>query len=72
MRGRPRQPTEDPLALALRGWRDSHGINVPQAAAVLGVPQRTLEKIEQGGGFRYPQLLLLALEKKLKKSELPH
>lgn len=69
MRGRPRQPTDDPLALALRGWRDRHSLNIPQAVQVLGVPQRTLEKIEQGGGFRYPRLLLLALKKNPKKPD---
>lgn len=72
MAGRPRT-TEltDPLAIALRTWRDRYALSVPRAAIVLGVPQRTLEQIEQGGGFRYPELLLMALEKKLKKSGLP-
>lgn len=72
MRGRPRSATiTDPLGLALRAWRDRYGLSIPQSGAVLGVPTSTLEKIEQGHGFRYPQLLAMALEKKLKKDDLP-
>lgn len=70
MAGRPRtKELTDPLALALRAWRDKHGLSVPQAVEILGVPQSTLEKIEQGTGFRYPQLLMLAL-KNCKKSDV--
>lgn len=72
MRGRPRTATiSDPLAVALRAWRDRYGLSIPQSVEVLGVPQRTLEQIEQGGGFRYPLLLSMALEKKLEESDLP-
>jgi transcriptional regulator with XRE-family HTH domain len=73
MRGRPRTAElTDPLAVALRAWRDRYGLSIPQAVDVLGVPQRTLEQIEQGRGFRYPALLLMALEKKLKKADFPY
>ncbi len=52
--------TEKALADELRAWRRSH--TVGQAAACLGVPLRTLNGIEQGRGFRYEQLLRLAMK----------
>jgi hypothetical protein len=47
------------LALAVKTWRGQ--VPVRAAAAALGLPQRTLEGIEQGRGFRYPELLKNAL-----------
>lgn len=45
-----------------RDWRTSAGLTAARAAEVLGIPKRTLENIEQGRGFPYPQLLALALQ----------
>lgn len=47
------------LAAALRGWRGR--MRLPDVARMLGVPVKTLEHVEQGRGFRYPRLLLLAM-----------
>lgn len=60
---------EDPAALAerLKTWRRGGQIegdylfDAPHAAQLLGIGVRTYEGIEQGRGFRYPQLLRLAL-----------
>jgi hypothetical protein len=46
------------LAEKARAWRGS--VSVAKAAPQLGIPKRTWEGIEQGKGFRYPDLLLLA------------
>jgi hypothetical protein len=51
--------TEIDLAAQLKAWRGDSSIR--QAAEVLGIPHRTLEGVEQGRGFRYPELLLHAL-----------
>ena len=48
------------LAVTVKKWRGD--IPVSRAAQLLGIPQRTLEGVEQGRGFRYPQLLILALQ----------
>lgn len=47
------------LAQIVKEWRGD--MTVEQAAALIGLPARTLNGIEQGRGFRYPQLLMLAL-----------
>lgn len=49
------------LAHAVKAWRGRTPVR--EAAKVLGLPQRTLEGIEQGRGFRYPELLKNALER---------
>lgn len=55
------------LAAILKKWRgvtpeQPHGaFPVSRAAQILGIPKRTLEGIEQGRGFRYPRLLILAI-----------
>ena len=48
------------LAAAVKKWRGD--IPASRAALLLGIPRRTLEGVEQGRGFRYPQLLILALQ----------
>jgi hypothetical protein len=48
------------LARQVKAWRGKVPARV--AAEQIGVPRRTLEWIEQGNGFRYPELLLIALE----------
>lgn len=48
------------LAEAVKRWRGD--VPASRAAQLLGIPQRTLEGIEQGRGFRYPHLLILALQ----------
>jgi DNA-binding XRE family transcriptional regulator len=50
------------LAQAVKCWREAAALPASRAAQLLGIPQRTLEGVEQGRGFRYPQLLILALE----------
>ena len=47
------------LALAVKTWRGTATARV--AAKTLGLPTRTLEGIEQGRGFRYPEMLKNAL-----------
>jgi len=57
----------DELADELRSWRRGDApegeflFSAARAAEMLGLPLRTYEGIEQGRGFRYPQLLRLAL-----------
>ncbi len=50
------------LALLLREWRAEKGLNTKKAGEVLGIPHRTVEYIEGGRGFKYPELLRLALQ----------
>jgi transcriptional regulator with XRE-family HTH domain len=50
------------LAETLKLWRAEQGVSVAGAAMLLGLPQRTLEGIEQGRPFRYEKLLRLALK----------
>lgn len=50
------------LARALKAWRADADITAAHASQMLGIPIRTLDGIEQGRGFRYPRLLLLALQ----------
>ena len=47
------------LAEQVKTWRGT--LSAREATAKLGMPQRTLEGIEQGRPFRYEQLLRLAL-----------
>lgn len=47
------------LAGAVKNWRGS--MSSKSAASALGLSPRTLEGVEQGRGFRYPRLLMLAL-----------
>ena len=49
------------LARMLKQWRAEADISVSRAEEMLGISARTLEGIEQGRGFRYPKLLVLAL-----------
>lgn len=52
--------TPDELARTVKEWRQKTPAG--EAAEKLGLSKRTLEGIEQGRGFRYPQLLLLAMK----------
>lgn len=52
-------PTAAEIAATVRAWRADRPVVV--AAALLGLPARTFESIEQGRGFRYPRLLALAM-----------
>lgn len=51
--------TNDDLAAAVKAWRGR--LPAREAAIELGIPKRTLDGIEQGRGFRYPELLLRAM-----------
>lgn len=55
-------PRTKPLAETVKMWRAEQGLSAAGAADVLGLPQRTLEGIEQGRPFRYEKLLRLALK----------
>lgn len=71
MAGRPRTAViTDPLAVAVREWRDARGLNVEQTGEALGLAAKTIEHIEQGRGFAHPRLLMLAM-KNFKKSDFP-
>lgn len=48
------------LARAVKNWRGS--MSGKAAASALGLSYRTLEGVEQGRGFRYPRLLILAIK----------
>jgi DNA-binding XRE family transcriptional regulator len=48
------------LAAQVKAWRGK--VPAREAAEILGIPRRTFENIEQGRGFPYPQLLLIALK----------
>lgn len=50
------------LAEHCRQWRDAAQLPASRAAQILGIPTRTYEGIEQGRGFRYPKLLMLAIQ----------
>lgn len=56
------------LAEELKAWRRGNApegtylFEASRAAQMLGLSRRTYEGIEQGRGFRYPQLLRLALQ----------
>ncbi len=50
------------LALEVREWRELQKITAAQAAAMLGMPKSTYDHIEQGLGFKYPRLLILAIQ----------
>lgn len=49
------------LAMLFRDWRAKADMPASRAAQLLGMSKRTYEGIEQGRGFRYPTLLILAL-----------
>lgn len=57
------QAVADELAGLLKEWRNGiqPPISLDLAEQMLDIPRRTLEGIEQGRGFRYPKLLVLAL-----------
>ena len=55
-------PRAKPLAETVKAWRAAHSISAATAADMLGLPQRTLEGIEQGRPFRYEKMLRLALK----------
>lgn len=64
--GEPMAPIDAPeLAALVKAWRDHAGLTISSAARSLGIPQRTLEGIEQGRGIGkrngYARLLMLAL-----------
>jgi hypothetical protein len=48
------------LAAQVKAWRGK--VPAREAADVLGISLRTLQGVEQGRGFNYPTLLLIALE----------
>jgi hypothetical protein len=48
------------LAAQVKAWRGKVPARI--AAELLGIPKRTIDNIEQGRGFPYPQLLLHALK----------
>lgn len=56
------------LAALLKRWRRGGSDDGPyifpasRAAEMLGLPKRTYENIEQGRGFAYPRLIVLALQ----------
>ena len=50
---------DDKLADDFREWRGS--ARMSDIGKKLGVPHRTLEGVEQGRGFRYPDLLRIAM-----------
>lgn len=50
------------IAALVRQWRDRAGISCARAAEILGMSRRTYEGIEQGRGFAYPTLLIVALQ----------
>lgn len=55
------------LAALLRRWRRGGAdegrylFTAARAAEMLGIPLRTYQNIEQGRGFAYPRLIVLAL-----------
>lgn len=46
-------------ACRLRYWRQAEGLNRNEAAAVLGVSNRTIEKWEVGGSIPHPMTFIL-------------
>jgi hypothetical protein len=52
--------TNEELAAEIRAWRGK--VSARKAAERIGVPWRTLEYIEAGKGFRYPELLRIAMQ----------
>jgi len=48
------------LGKALRAWRGA--MTMKEAAELIGIPWRTLEGIEHGRGFSYPQMLKIAMK----------
>lgn len=54
--------TKTELAKLCREWRAKADMPASRAAQVLGLSKRTYEGIEQGRGFTFPTLLILALK----------
>jgi DNA-binding XRE family transcriptional regulator len=50
------------LARDLAAWRAAAALTAKGASMRLGIPARTIEHIEGGRGFRYPELLRLAMQ----------
>jgi hypothetical protein len=57
------------LDKAARKWRGD--VSVAKAAKQLGIPKRTWEGMEQGRGFKYPDLLLLVFSLTECKKDTP-
>jgi hypothetical protein len=51
--------TNEDLAAEVKAWRGK--VPAWKAAEALGLPKRTLDGIEQGRGFRYADLLRVAM-----------
>lgn len=49
------------LATLCREWREKADLTQSRAAQVLGLPYPTYVAVENGRGFRYPNLLVLAM-----------
>jgi len=54
------------LAELMKSWRQKAHLNTTEAGARLGMSPRTVEWVEQSRGFRYPNLLVLALLQSVK------
>lgn len=54
-----RAQTAAQLATDVKEWRGD--VSLAKAAPYLGIPRRTLEGVEQGRGFVYPDLLKIAM-----------
>ena len=50
------------IARICRDFRAKADLPASRAAQMLGIPKRTYEGIEQGRGFAYPMLLMLAIQ----------
>ena len=68
----PSQRVKRELADLLKNWRRCAGLTTKEAGALLGISPRTLEGIEQGRGFRFPTLLVLALMQTMKDVTKDH
>lgn len=55
------QKTHEHLAARLREWRKLYGLSLKELSAMTDISARTLEGIEQGRGFRYPNLITHAM-----------
>lgn len=61
-----------PMLDGLRSLYAETKVSTKDAAIALGIPWRTLQGIEQGRSFRYPHMLVLAIEALLAKIRPPH
>lgn len=50
------------IAEEMKTWRTRAGLTQAEAAARFKIPMRTWKHSEQGRGFPYPELLLIALK----------